>query len=686
MTGFSARGLEAAHALLTDRVTARVWPGAVAAVGHGDQLQAEWVAGWAEDGPGGRRPMTRDTVFDLASLTKVLATLPAVLQAVGRGEVGLDTPLAAYVAGVDPRPTVRHALTHTTGLPSHQRFTVSGPAELVAAAAAVPLVDPPGTRVLYSDLGFVLLGGVVAAVTGRAFEAVVADDVMAPSGSSARFLPPAAWRERTAATEVVDGVTTLGVVHDENAAAGGGVAGHAGLFGTVDDVRTAVPIWLADGPLLEATLRAEALADQTPALDGHRGLGWTARGDAFDVLDDGWVRPRCRTPGSPAPASPSTPSPAAGPSCSPTPSTTGADGRTPATPAGPSTPLSPGDPPSVPGGQCEPCAPRGVECCRRRRGGRRPGDRTGRHRSRPTDADPATHVVAGRPVAGRRHHRPRRALRRDRLGALRAQPGHPARAGVERQALHVLGGHGRALGLHSGFYTTAATAGTRVGHVLQGDLYLKGYGDPTITAGGYDTLAASVAASGVTRVDGALVADDTWFDSARYGPFWSIDDTPFYYSAQTSALTLAPDTIADAGTVLVDVTPARTVGAPAVVTVTPANSYVQVVDQATTGAAGSPSTVTAGRSADSAIITVTGSIPVGAATYAAQPTVVEPTGLAASVFRAALARHGVSVHPADPVRGLTHHGGRGRGEGLVAVVEGAGAVPEAARTTWWPRR
>ena len=112
--------------------------------------------------------------------------------------------------------------------------------------------------------------------------------MLAPLGSGARFLPPAAWRDRTAATEVVDGVTTIGVVHDENTAAAGGVAGHAGLFGTAEDVRAAVPLWLADGPLLSATLRADALRDETAGLDGHRALGWAARGDRFDVLSDGW--------------------------------------------------------------------------------------------------------------------------------------------------------------------------------------------------------------------------------------------------------------------------------------------------------------------------------------------------------------------------------------------------------------
>lgn len=288
MSGFGQRGLDAARSLVQETVATRVWPGAVYTVGHADEVQDVWATGWAEHGPHGRRPMTRATVFDLASLTKVLATLPAVLRLIDHGAIGLDEPLATYLPEVDPRPTVRQALTHTTGLPRHQRFMAASTGELVGAVAAVPLEAEPGTRVAYSDLGFILLGGIVERVTRTAFARVVDTEVLGPLGSGARFLPPAAWRDRIAATEVVEGVTTVGTVHDENAATAGGVAGHAGLFGTIEDVRAALPLWLADGPLLSATSRAEALRDQTIGLDGHRGLGWTARGDGYDILSDGW--------------------------------------------------------------------------------------------------------------------------------------------------------------------------------------------------------------------------------------------------------------------------------------------------------------------------------------------------------------------------------------------------------------
>lgn len=269
--------LQAATELLDAGVSDGLWPGFVAAVGTGDDIEQTWVRGSADTLSG--RAMTVDTVFDLASLTKVMATLPAVL--------GLPVPLSAklreFVPGVDERITVEHALTHTSGLPAHVRFTATTPDDLVAAAAQVPVETPPGTRVVYSDLGFVLLGGAVAAVTGLGLDAAVQRDVIAPLGLACRFRPPSSWHDRIAATEIYDGVATLGVVHDENAQAAGGVAGHAGLFGTLADVIGSLPPWLhADAA------HRDAMRDRTAGPGGNRGLGWTCRGDGYDILSAGW--------------------------------------------------------------------------------------------------------------------------------------------------------------------------------------------------------------------------------------------------------------------------------------------------------------------------------------------------------------------------------------------------------------
>jgi len=302
--GFAAAGLEAAGAVLTAAVGTHVLPGAVAAVGTGRSVQARWVLGDAETGPGGSRGMTEDTLFDLASLTKVLVTLPAVLTLVDQGRLRLEDRIRRHVPGVAPAVTVAHALTHTAGLAATRDFTasVTTTAELVAAAAAEPLERPAGTRVEYSDLGFVLLGGLVEQVDGRPLD-VVAEVLLASLGSGVVFRPLPALAYRTAATEVlptpVGGPRALvGRVHDENAAAAGGVSGHAGAFGTLADVVAVVQAWSAGAgtgggallppQLLSPQLRARAFRDATVGLGGHRGLGWTARGDGHDILEAGW--------------------------------------------------------------------------------------------------------------------------------------------------------------------------------------------------------------------------------------------------------------------------------------------------------------------------------------------------------------------------------------------------------------
>jgi CubicO group peptidase (beta-lactamase class C family) len=282
--------LDAADAVLRSGVADGLWPGIVAAVGVRDSVRRGWVLGCAEQWAGGQRAMTADTVFDLASLTKVLATLPGVLLLVRSGQVGLDDPVADSVPGVDPRVTVRQLLTHTAGLPAHVDLShrADSPAALVAAAAAQPLIGEPGAEVVYSDLGFILLGGLVAAVTGTELAESVTQSVFAPLGVALTYAPPPAWLPRIAATELVDGRPVLGRVHDENAAAAGGRVGHAGLFGTLEDVRGSLALWWPGGPLLPDDLRAEALRDQTAGRGGHRGLGWTARADGYDILSDGW--------------------------------------------------------------------------------------------------------------------------------------------------------------------------------------------------------------------------------------------------------------------------------------------------------------------------------------------------------------------------------------------------------------
>jgi CubicO group peptidase (beta-lactamase class C family) len=317
MTGRAeATGTTASAAELIDHaVGAGVIPGAVLAAGvHTAEPLLLHVAGDAQRDATARRPMTVGTVFDLASLTKVVATLPALLYLVGRGEIGLDRPvsryLPAFVGAGKSAVTVRQLLLHISGLPADRKYYLHArdAAEILTAALAEPLVAEPGTVFCYSDVGFIALGELAAAVAGCGLDELVQDVMCTPLGlTSTRYRPPAGWARWIAATEVVGGTgasggsgqadgsrgigetgrAKVGVVHDENAEALGGVAGHAGLFGTAADLARYAAAWAGNGSPMEG-LRAEALRCQTEGLGGRRGLGWGLRGDPYDNMGDGW--------------------------------------------------------------------------------------------------------------------------------------------------------------------------------------------------------------------------------------------------------------------------------------------------------------------------------------------------------------------------------------------------------------
>ncbi|WP_308290510.1 D-alanyl-D-alanine carboxypeptidase/D-alanyl-D-alanine endopeptidase [Streptomyces marispadix] len=193
------------------------------------------------------------------------------------------------------------------------------------------------------------------------------------------------------------------------------------------------------------------------------------------------------------------------------------------------------------------------------------------------------------------------------------------------------------------YRTDVLAHGDREGDRLDGDLYVRGTGDPTLLAKDYDALAADVADSGIEQVTGKLVADDTRFDSQRLGRSWAADDESAYYSSQISALSLAPDTDYDAGNVIVEVVPAEKAGEKPKVKVTPSNSYVDVETTATTVDKDGSDTLTVEREHGGNTVTVSGGIPVGADPKQEWTSVWEPTGYAASVFADALERHGVKV-------------------------------------------
>jgi uncharacterized protein YbbC (DUF1343 family)/CubicO group peptidase (beta-lactamase class C family) len=265
--------------------TAGQVPGAVIIVGQGEHVLYRKSFGSRALLPG-REPMTPDTIFDLASLTKVVATTPAVLLLWQQHRIDLDAPLGRYLKEFNTPAfhsvTIRRVLTHSAGLPDlpareamASRFPAA--ARLQARAA---LVAVPGTTFLYSDTGFILLAELVRRVSGEPLDRFVRKRFYAPLGMRhTAFRPPESWRPRIAPTQVVNGGAPLrGVVHDGNARLLGGVAGHAGLFSTADDLARFCQMLLEGGTLdrrrylEEATVRAmfspEVIGETT------RGLGW----------------------------------------------------------------------------------------------------------------------------------------------------------------------------------------------------------------------------------------------------------------------------------------------------------------------------------------------------------------------------------------------------------------------------
>lgn len=238
--------------------------------------------------------MTADTLFDLASLTKVLATTTAILQLAERDQLQLDVPAArywsAFAAHGKQAITVRQLLAHRSGLRADLdlREHWSGQAEaLRRVIAEVPRAEP-GTRTLYSDINFIVLGELVRRVSGLALPAYAQRHIFQPlSMRDTGFLPPSSRVQRIAPTELVHGELLRGVVHDPTARRMGGVAGHAGLFGSADDLaRFAQALLRGKGLLNAASIKAMQVPQADSDAPDWRGLGWQLQAPLVANRDD----------------------------------------------------------------------------------------------------------------------------------------------------------------------------------------------------------------------------------------------------------------------------------------------------------------------------------------------------------------------------------------------------------------
>ena len=269
------------------------FPGAVIAVGrHDTVLLLSAVGHYAA---GDNRPVTAQTIYDMASLTKVIGLTTAMMMLVDSGKIDLDAPIQRYVPAfrgpMKERVTVRHLLTHSSGLPAWRRLFAESSTreEALALVDTTALLRQPGDTFVYSDLGAMTLMQAVEAVTGQRIDSFLDARVFGPLGmTSTRYLPPESWRSRIAPTENDTAFRHRmlhGEVHDENAGRLGGVSGHAGLFSDAPDLARFAQ-WLLDsrippgrppggaGAYLPHDLVVEFTRRQDIPPGSSRALGW----------------------------------------------------------------------------------------------------------------------------------------------------------------------------------------------------------------------------------------------------------------------------------------------------------------------------------------------------------------------------------------------------------------------------
>jgi uncharacterized protein YbbC (DUF1343 family)/CubicO group peptidase (beta-lactamase class C family) len=269
--------------VINDAITQQQIPGAVLVVGHDGQVVYRKAYGSRAIEPR-RETMTLDTVFDCASMTKVLATTPAIMQLWEQGRFRMSDPVAKYLPefGQNGKQdiTIRQLLVHYSGLAPDLDLTKpwEGKETAYRMAFEAPPVWSPGAAFIYSDINFEALGALVERLSGDSLDQYAAKHVFGPLGmKQTRFLPPPSWQSRIAPTEEDENHHMLrGVVHDPTARRMGGVAGHAGVFSTADDLALFAQALLdgGRGVLTPATI-AKMTAPQQPVNEtAVRGFGW----------------------------------------------------------------------------------------------------------------------------------------------------------------------------------------------------------------------------------------------------------------------------------------------------------------------------------------------------------------------------------------------------------------------------
>jgi len=298
----SVRRLDRIDAMVNEEIAAGHVPGAVVLVGRSDRILyhrafgSAMIVGANDDSPV-RKPMGIDTVFDLASLTKPIATATSILILADRGQLNIDDRVGAYLpafacAGkADAR--IRHLLTHTSGLPAYttakplaDEYGSPCPEQVIEKICRLEAMNAPGEEFRYSCLGYIVLARIVEIVSGRNVAEFSKENIFEPLGMHrTTFNPPTSWEDGIAATQIVDGKPLRGTVHDPLAQLMDGVSGNAGLFSTAFDLSIYCRMLLNGGAWHGTRILSPDATRMLTTVQSH------GRAYGFDVASDyAWLK------------------------------------------------------------------------------------------------------------------------------------------------------------------------------------------------------------------------------------------------------------------------------------------------------------------------------------------------------------------------------------------------------------
>ena len=283
---------------LQNEIDKKVTPGAIIHVKHKGEIVLHEALG-TNSLKVDQVPLTNKHVFDMASLTKVMVTLPAMLQLLESGDIHLNDKVGTFIPGFNKHGkevvTLKQLLTHSSGLIAHRPYFTRklSTQDVLTDIYEETLVYTPDSQVVYSDLGYILLMKVIETVTSQSLEEYAYHQIFQPLGIHDTKFNPNYQRHQYAPTEYLEHLQDhkYGIVHDDNTEFMGGISGHAGLFSTIDDVVIFTRMLENDGrhegkQLLDSNWLHKSRENFTTYANESRGLGWQLKGPGFSPIGD----------------------------------------------------------------------------------------------------------------------------------------------------------------------------------------------------------------------------------------------------------------------------------------------------------------------------------------------------------------------------------------------------------------